>query len=540
MRTNWTKMALGALVMITGVISPVISYAQQTQDVRVELNLQDAPMKTAIEVLMRQTGISIVFESTDTPFPAVSLNLADVTAEQALSYICRAAGVFFKKDENGVYIITRNKPSEAAVAAPAPNVPVKRKLYKIKLMRADAQEVLKQITAQYSFDPTEGFKDLYRFQNMTSMNNARIMGGGANTILDGANGIRTFNPSATGVPAVKDNVELMPAGNNGISLPGEAAPQGALGGGGQFGGGGNLGGGGGQIGGGQGGAQGGNLSAGGLIDSTIDYISFDPNDNSIVIRATEQQWRELQGFIDQFDIAPRQVTIKVQFITTTSSAARSLGFDWLYTRGTAVVGNAPGSFARSSDPIFLSYATGNIQTRLRTFIQDGFGTVVATPSVRTLNNQVASVSQGTTTTIFIPQNFITNGTQFTQYQPLQLTAASNLLVRPRINNDETVTVFLTPAIQQFGQLRRSPDGQTIPDISFQQLNIVARVRSGETIVLAGFTNKSDIGSESRFPILGDLPIIGQLFRSRITDKNVSELLVFVTPIIEEDETSLGQ
>ncbi len=96
-------------------------------------------------------------------------------------------------------------------------------------------------------------------------------------------------------------------------------------------------------------------------------------------------------------------------------------------------------------------------------------------------------------------------------------------------------MFLTPQIQDFGQLRRGPDGSEIPDRLSSSIAVVARVKSGETIALAGLTRKSDQGSESRFPILGDLPIIGQFFRSNTRQKGQQELIVFVTPVIIEDE-----
>ena len=94
--------------------------------------------------------------------------------------------------------------------------------------------------------------------------------------------------------------------------------------------------------------------------------------------------------------------------------------------------------------------------------------------------------------------------------------------------------------QQLGQFRRDADGNEYPDTSFQFIAVVARVKSGDTIALAGFTNKSDTGSGTKFPVLGDLPIIGQFFRSSNREKNYSELLIFVTPtVIDEEEGGIG-
>jgi general secretion pathway protein D len=403
------------------------------------------------------------------------------------------------------------------------------KLYKIKLRHADPEDVYYQLLNGTSPDPDR------KLRAMTK--EARS-----------ATEVR-FNPndylrSAVDAPVTPRNTQQPRGrtneGSSDILLPGEAAGQGGFGGGPQGGGaGGAPGGGGGQQGGGGGAQGGGQLTPGGLIDASIDYISYDPNDNAIYIRATEEQWRQLQQYVDMFDIAPKQVTVKVQFVTTSSSSAKSLGFDWLYTRGTAAFGNIPGSFARSSDPIFLGWQSGNIQTRLRTFLQEGQGTTVSSPIVRTMNNQTATVQQGIQTTIFIPQTVLNQTTATTIYIPFPIFAQNNLSVRPRINDDGTVTMLLNPFIQQIGQIRRGPDGSAIPDIANQSISVAARVRSGDTIVLAGFTQKQDTGTSTKFPVLGDLPIVGQFFRSTSRDVSNSELLIFVTPVIEDSETGTG-
>lgn len=553
MRKTWTRMALAMVIAVAGLAATPVALAQSAPDeVRVDLNLRDADMKAAIQVLMKETGMSIIFEASEEPYPKISLNLPRVTAEDALKYICQAAGVYFRKDDNGVYIISRKRPEVKPADLPPVTAPVKvaKKVYKITMKHADAQDVYEQMAFGVVSDPLRGFLEINRFKDVTSLNRGALTGTTPVYMLDNGDRNTTFRPvgSNNTTPVVNRGEN-----SNGVSLPGESAGQfggGGLGGpsGGGFGGGGGgqggFGGGGGQGGGGLGGgggqAGGGGLDAGGLIPDTIEYITFDPNDNSIIIRATEAEYQQLLQAITEFDIAPKQVTVKVEFITTTSSLSKSLGFDWLYSRGTIFAGNTPGTFARSGDPIFLSWQSGNFSTRLRALLQDGFGRVVASPVIRTLNNQPAFVSQGVNTVIF--QSLVTsigNGQVIRTTNPLQLTVGTQLAIRPRINNDGTVTMFLTPSIQQLGQFRRDADGNEFPDTSFQQIAIVARVKSGDTIALAGFTNKSDNGTQSKFPVLGDLPIVGQFFRSTTREKNFSELLVFVTPTIMEDDDAGG-
>jgi len=254
------------------------------------------------------------------------------------------------------------------------------------------------------------------------------------------------------------------------------------------------------------------------------------------VRGTEEDIAELQRYISLFDVAPRQVEIKVEFITTTDSLDKSIGFDFLYSRGTLLTGTAPGTFARASDPVFLNYATGNVTMRMRTLLQEGRGKVVSSPILRTLNNQPATINSSITSWIFINNSFISNGTVVTQSTPQPLQANTTLSVAPRINDDNTITVYLNPSIQSFVGTTRGPDGTELPNLANQAISVVARVKNGETIVLGGLTDKNDNTNVSRVPLLSDLPIIGQFFRSSQRTKRVSDLLIFVTPrIIEEDE-----
>lgn len=544
MRKNWTSMVLAAALVAVGIAGPVASYAQSSgSDSVIDVDFRDAPMRDAVRELMRLTGLSIVFESSDKEFPDVDLSLKGVTAEDALRYVCQSVGVYLRKDDNGVFIISRIRPEEkkpTSTGAPAPEV--KKKVYKIHLQRADAETVYNYITKGIVFDPVKGFVEMNRMYDSVTMSNRGLKTYDVFSKDDTVNRptSTTANPKPLNGLEASDSIVLpgegaaqRPGGGGGGQLGGGALG-GQLGGGGQ---GGNLGGGGlGQ------GGQGGNLSGGQGLIPELDYITFDPNDNSIIIRATEREWQDLQSWIEQwFDFAPRQVTIRVQFVTTTSSNSRSLGFDWLYARGGFVTGNAPGSFAQSADPIFLAWQSGNIQTRLRTYIQDGHGKVVSSPTIRTMNNQPAFVRQGVVTYFFVPILQNGPGGVVTTYSPQQLQAESILFVRPRINADDTVTVYLTPSIQQFGQIRTSPDGSfAVPDISYQQIALVARVRNGETIVLAGFNQRTTTGQNKKFPVLGDLPVIGQLFRQFTREQLDSELLIFVTPTIEpEDDNPLG-
>ena len=516
---------------------------------RVDINLKDADLHTATHALTLQTGIKFVIADTTQEFRLITLNIKDVTPEKAIEYVCQAAGARWQVDENGVYIISNGRDETVIKSNPPVELPVRApsRVQKIKLMKADPKHVYDMLVDPVNASGKDSIQLMNEEATKLLRNNDRIPA--APLVMVGNSTSNVFHPMA-------QTQQAQVSATNGISLPdenpnlmGTFGGQGVaggggqgLGGGGQFGGGqggGGLGGGG-QFGGGQAGSTQGLVGGQGFVPQGITSVAYDPTDNSLIVRGSDEAIRELEQLIAQFDVAPRQVIIKVEFITTSTSLDRALGIDWFYQRGSVFAGVRPGTFARAADPIFLNYATGNISTRLRTILTEGWGRTVTSPLVRTLNNQTATIANVATTTIFINQ--VTNGPSgiVITPNPVQITATTFLSVTPRINNDDTITVFLTPQLQGFGQLKRGPDGQEIPDILSQAISVVARVKSGETIALGGLVNKVDNYSESRIPILSDLPIIGQLFRGRNTNTSTSELIIFVTPtIVDENNYGLG-
>lgn len=538
MRLSWATMAFVGAVA-TALVAPTTSaMAQQSQgQLQINIFLKDADLYEATRMLTLKAGMQFVFEPSSDPYGKVTLKLDNASAEEALAYICKSAGAYFRKDENGVYIISKSAPK---IDAPSVEpISVKKILSRIKVQKSDVRSVYNMLAFATPVNNGIGFEDLKKFRSLTQTDMDKMYGqGGPQVTVDTGATFRPLN--------LRANAPLTGSeGSPDISLPGESAGQGGASGfgGGQGpggGGGGGLGGRGGQGpgGGGQGGG-GATLQGGtGLVPNSIDFISYDPTDNSIVVRGNEEDIAELQRYISLFDVAPRQVEIKVEFITTTDTLDKSIGFDFLYSRGTLLAGTAPGTFARASDPVFLNYATGNVTSRMRTLLQEGKGKVVQSPILRTLNNQPATLQSSITSWVFINNSFISNGTVVTQSTPLQIPATTFLSIAPRINDDNTITVYLTPQIQSFVGVTRGPDGNELPNISSQAISVVARVKNGETIVLGGLTDKNDNTNVSRVPLLSDLPIIGQFFRSTQRAKRNNDLLIFVTPrVIEEDESA---
>lgn len=553
----WSLAVLAAAFMAvpTACMAQDASQAVQPSQIVVhKLNLSQAELRDATESLSQMTGIQFIYMQADKPYKMVTLNLSDVTAETALEDICKAAGAYFHKDENGVYVISPT-PIEAPAADPAA-VPAKPKIEiaRITLLHADPKVVYEMLlnrsltaSPNHVFD-TRVFDEMHRFSRDSYTGTAPTRQT-AEMLAAPQQVSANFNSQTANSQGMLGSADT--SSSNGVQLPGDSANQiggiggggrggfggGGRGGGGLSGGGGGLNGGGGGLGGGLGGQQTQLTPGSGFVPAGIQHIEYDPTDNSIIVSGPQDDINKLKTIVNQFDTVPKQVQIKVEFITTSTNINKDIGFDWLYQRGAVSAGNIPGSFTSTNDPIFLNYSVGNIVTRMRTLLTQGYGKAVSAPVITTLNNEPATVFSAVTTYFETSTSSITSGVIQNNVSIQQLQIPTILTVAPRINNDNTITMYLQPTITQISGQVRLPDGTTLPVQSSEGVNVVVRVPNGQTVVLGGINQKNDTGSENKFPILGDLPIIGQFFRQRSSSQVDNELLIFVTPTIVQDNTS---
>jgi general secretion pathway protein D len=312
---------------------------------------------------------------------------------------------------------------------------------------------------------------------------------------------------------------------------------GAQGGGGVGNGGGNFGGG--QVGAGGGGSFSSLRGGQGLVPEGTQRLMYDPATNSLLFQGTARALNDLYALLATFDKAPQQVQVKFEFVTVTRELHTALGIDWTYERGGVFFGVNPGTFARTQDNVFFNWASGNVSSRLRATLTGSEGNSVFSPMVRTLNNQLGSVQFVTTITIFQSQVSQGAGGNVTSVIATPRQIPTQVQVRPRVNGDGTITMAVNPQISTLGALRRGPDGTEVPDTISQFAQVVATIKNGESIAIGGLTNKTQSSSYARIPLLSDLPIIGQLFRTRHRDDNSSELIIFITPtLVAADEAGL--
>ena len=267
-------------------------------------------------------------------------------------------------------------------------------------------------------------------------------------------------------------------------------------------------------------------------------IIQDARRNALIISDVPSQFGRVDSLISFLDTPTQQVEIEARLLSASKSFSRSLGSQiGLLIGDDSGTGNAitglPGPVSPflglplianfpaggSSGLSFLLGAGGDIllDQIISTAEDRGTARLLSRPRVTTQNNQSATVSQG----VQIPVQTNVNNTISTQYQDFSL----SLTVLPQIT--EAGTILLTLSI-----VNSSPDfGRSvnnIPSVSTQQASTTVMIPDGGTAVIGGILLDNDSVTVSQVPGLGNIPVLGHLFKSTQVIKSTSELL-FLSP-----------
>ena len=543
----------------------------------VSLDVAGSDLHTVVNMLEHRTGIEALVRDGDTPFRLVNVHLNDADLGKALRTIAFSAGARVSVNPDGIYVFEPESRSGDNSQAPAPQpvqyadsgdtprhyAPGELQYRSIVLQHAVPTDILKLMHWDKDVVDMDPFRPVQMPQSHPAVltvgqSNAQTVYGGSQyspqpyyNAPQQQNYPQQDYSTGGGYPSVP-----MGTGNAGpnaasYSQHRSADPEQAnqFPGGGGFGGGG-FGGGGNGFGGGGGanpfapqpfqpgaGARGNTQAQ--LPDGVTKIFALQSN-NSLLVYGTVEGYNQVKQVVKILDIKPRQVQIKVEFVTASVTDVDALGinFDLVPYPGLEVSSNqgsgAFGGTVSGLAPTFLQYATGNIVAQLFQTLTRTRGKVVQAPLITTTNNVQASI-QVTTQIPFFTTTAVGGGglqgqvgqSQQANFLPLQ----TGLTIVPRINADDSVTMNLQP---QISDTTGQASVQGIPPTVTQTLTTLRTVRSGDTMVLGGLVRKQETASSQRIPILSDIPFFGGLFRTRNKQVNDQELLIFVTPTIISD------
>jgi general secretion pathway protein D len=294
-------------------------------------------------------------------------------------------------------------------------------------------------------------------------------------------------------------------------------------------------------------------------------IWADPQMNALVITAPPKIMKQIMSVVDKLDVRRAQVLIEAILVEIRSDRAAELGVNWVIGSreegSTVPIGtfNQPvrdasiGSLISAATnpdlletiglPTGLTLGAGRLQDTgvsfallLRALRGDSSSNILQTPSIMTLDNEEAEIKVAQEVP-FITGQFTNTGTTNQQglvnpFQTIQREEVGEILkITPQINEGDAVVLKIE---QESSGVTQGPSGAVDLVTNKRTISTKVLVEDGGIIVLGGLISDSALEGESRVPVLGSIPIIGELFKTRSGTKEKRNLMIFIRPTIIRD------
>jgi general secretion pathway protein D len=295
--------------------------------------------------------------------------------------------------------------------------------------------------------------------------------------------------------------------------------------------------------------------------STGGQIQADPSTNSLIITAAEPQYRQLRAVIDRLDGRRAQVMVESLIIEVNANKAAEFGVQWQTAIGaTGAVGNnsalagtnifnlssATSGTGVAQQPssgfnIGLGTTVGGVSVLglvARALQSNGEGNVLSTPNLLTLDNEEAKIIIGQNVPFVTGQYASTNGNSST-VNPFTTVERKDvgltLRVKPQINENGTIKMQIFQEVSSVDAATRTDvNGPTTNKRSIES-NVL--VENGSIVMLGGLLQDDYSGGTEKVPLLGDSPVLGNLFKSEIRSRKKTNLMVFLRPVVMRDGQS---
>lgn len=289
-------------------------------------------------------------------------------------------------------------------------------------------------------------------------------------------------------------------------------------------------------------------------------IDADEQTNALVITAEPDVMGELEKVIARLDIRRAQVLVEAIIVEVQDGDALSLGVQWVNRYGggtqftntglptsTVVQGalnyrddgeissgilNSLSSF----NGLATGFYAGNWGALLTALSSNTQSNLLATPSIVTLDNKEATINIGQEVPVLTGSQSDTSGGSI--YNTVERkTVGTKLKVTPQINEGDSVLLEIEQEVSSVADTASTTSSDLGATFNTRTISNAVLVKSGQTVVLGGLLSDATTETVSKVPLLGDIPLLGNLFRSTSNSKSKQNLMVFIRPTILRDSAS---
>lgn len=274
-------------------------------------------------------------------------------------------------------------------------------------------------------------------------------------------------------------------------------------------------------------------------------VFFNPDVNALILYGTAAEYERAKSLLEVLDVELKQVSLEAKILAIDKNASKSLGIDWFWSafpqypdREVDYYQSSNGAsrervtyernyndntgygilrFGRGPEGYPFEWYYG---ARINALVTDGKAKILSRPNVTTIQGHEAIINVGSS--VPVPKVSSTNTSTTTEIEYRD--AGIILKYTPRINSDGTITATIHTEVstpQYVGDLRAYR-------FNTRSADTVVTVKDGEPMIIGGLIGSEEEKSISKIPFLGDLPILGALFRTHRNSKSESELMIFLT------------
>ena len=301
-------------------------------------------------------------------------------------------------------------------------------------------------------------------------------------------------------------------------------------------------------------------------------IASDVERNALIVLANEEQYQNILDTVKQLDIEKSQVYIQAKIVEVNTNLAENIGIKYGLNGGAitshglfslAANAGAPalslsqellqflnGSQTTQFDSNGNAYTTnqrafefGNISkvfalgAKLDLLKQNGAAQILSKPSILSTNNKESTIYVGRTQSILTQSQQSTQGSSNVLNNYSREDIGITLKVKPRLSSNNKVSLEIETTIEDI--LPGSGTSADRPTTTKRSVKTNAIVNHAETIILGGLIKSADGNSVTKVPILGDIPIIGRLFRSTGNSNSKVNVVIYITPYIIKKSSDLS-
>ena len=296
--------------------------------------------------------------------------------------------------------------------------------------------------------------------------------------------------------------------------------------------------------------------------STGGQIQADSATNSLIITAPEPQYRQLRAVIDRLDARRAQVYVESLIAEVNADKAAEFGIQWqtaLGQKGDGTVGLLGTNFGTGGSNIITLATQGPkglvtpnpganfglfnkisgvfVLGALARFLeQTGDGNILSTPNLLTLDNEEAKIVIGQNVPFVTGQFTNTGGGNSGSVNPFQTIERKDvgltLRVKPQISENGTVRLQIYQEVSSVQASSVNSPGGLITNK--RSIESTVLVEDGAVVVLGGLLQDEYSGNQEKVPILGDIPVFGNLFKSETRSRRKTNLMVFLRPVVVRD------